>query len=255
MADLNVETIRGAMRFAEVPDAPVHYFDETGSTNATAIELAREGAPEWTVVAAGHQTAGRGRLGRTWVSPPGSALLCSIVLRPDMPPDRAALLGLLAGTGMSRACAEAGATGVRCKWPNDLLVGERKVGGILTEAGISGGEVEHVVLGVGVNLGAAPDVEGAGALPGVDPVELLGFFLAELWSDYGHGGRRRDFAERVVERYRGVCSTLGRRVRATTRAGAVVEGTARDVDVDGALVVEAGGRSVTVGFGEIQHLR
>jgi hypothetical protein len=85
--------------------------------------MAREGAPEWTLVAAGHQYAGRGRLGRTWQSSPGDSLLFSVVLRPPLPPDRAVLLTLLAGAVLAVACRVAGVDDVWCKWPNDVLRG------------------------------------------------------------------------------------------------------------------------------------
>ena len=107
--------------------------------------MAAEGAPEWTLVAADHQTAGRGRLGRTWVSEPG-ALLFSVVLRPRLPPDRATFLTLLAGTAIASACGDAGVDGVRCKWPNDLVTGDGKVGGILTESRVADGEFAFVVV-------------------------------------------------------------------------------------------------------------
>jgi BirA family biotin operon repressor/biotin-[acetyl-CoA-carboxylase] ligase len=253
--DLDESAIRDAARRAGLPDGPVRYDEVTESTNAAAVELARSGAPEWTIVAAGHQTAGRGRLGRTWESRPGSSLLFSIVLRPGLPPEVAQLIPLLAGAAMVSACENVGAAGVRCKWPNDLLLDDRKVGGILSEAAVHDGGIEYVVLGVGVNLGAAPeDVEGAGALGDAPAGDLLAAFLAELRGGYENGGEGT-FAARVVERYRACCGTIGRRVRATTTAGVVVEGTAVDVDDAGALVVETAAGRETVGFGEVHHLR
>src|SRR5438093_12004733 len=103
-------------------DAPVHYENVTGSTNTMALALAAGGDPEWTVVAAGHQTGGRGRLGRGWVSEPGGSLLFSFVLRPSLAPERALLLTLLAGVAMAEACRLVGGAEVACKWPNDLVV-------------------------------------------------------------------------------------------------------------------------------------
>ncbi|MFL5796755.1 MAG: biotin--[acetyl-CoA-carboxylase] ligase [Actinomycetota bacterium] len=251
MAEPTEDELLGAMRAAGVMEAPLRYDAVTESTNATALAWARDGAPEWSLVVAGHQTAGRGRLGRRWVSRPGEALLFSLVLRPDMPPEQALLLTLLAGTAMARACREAGLE-VGCKWPNDLLLAEAKIGGILSEAAVSRGRIEHVVLGVGVNIGEAPDVVGAGALQGVRPAPLLAAFLGGFRAVYGSGPA---FGGEVLRAYRPLCATLGRRVRATTTDGGTVEGVAVDLDDRGGLVVDTGTGRATVAFGEVRHLR
>jgi BirA family transcriptional regulator, biotin operon repressor / biotin---[acetyl-CoA-carboxylase] ligase len=251
---LNEDVLLMALRDAEVPDAPVHYYEVVDSTNAAAMALAREDAPEWTIVAAGHQTAGRGRLGRTWTSEPGSSLLFSFVLRPRMEPERAPLLTLLAGAAMANACSENGRD-VGCKWPNDLLLDNEKVGGILVEASVAAGALEFVVVGAGVNVGDPPaGVEGAAGLAGVGHADLLTSFLAEFWHDY-HYRRRRDFASAILDRYRPLCVTLGRRVRARTTGGAWVEGVAEDLDATGNLLVHTETGLETVGFGEVEHLR
>jgi len=252
MPPLNADALRRALRSAGLPDASVRYDGVTDSTNATALEMARSGAPEWTVVAAGHQLSGRGRLGRTWASTPGESLLCSVVLRPALPPDMAVLLTLLAGAAMALACRMAGVDDVVCKWPNDLLRADAKVGGILAEAAVAGGRIEHVVVGVGVNLAGPPaGVEGAAGLGGVEAEALLAGFLAGL----GEPVDPATFAGRTLRRYRPLCATIGRRVRATTTEGRAVEGTAVDVDDAGALVVDTPEGRRAVGFGEVQHLR
>ena len=148
---LNEDALARALAAAGL-SAPVRWDDVTGSTNANALALAAEGAPAWTLVGAGHQTAGRGRLGRNWVDRPGAALLCSVVLRPSWETDRLGLAALAAGAAMAEAASEMSGVEVRCKWPNDLLVGGRKVGGILSEAQASVEGIVHVVVGVGVNL-------------------------------------------------------------------------------------------------------
>jgi BirA family biotin operon repressor/biotin-[acetyl-CoA-carboxylase] ligase len=252
---LSEDTIRRALLHAEIPDAPVRYEEVVDSTNSVAMAMARGGAPEWTVVAAGHQTAGRGRLGRRWESEPGRALQLSFVLRPELGPEEAAVLTLMAGAAMVDAAADVGVPNVSCKWPNDLLVGEAKAGGILTEAVVSGTRVEAVVVGVGVNLSGAPGgVEGAGALGDVEPSELVARFFRKFSSGYSRR-RLHSFRREVVAGYRRVCATLGRPVRATTVEGRTVEGRAVDLDDDGNLVVERDGELLTVRFGEIHHLR
>jgi BirA family biotin operon repressor/biotin-[acetyl-CoA-carboxylase] ligase len=234
--------------------APVRFEEVTGSTNATCATLASGGAPEWTMVAAGHQTAGRGRLDRSWVDRPGAALLCSVLLRPDIAPEAAGLLALLAGAAMTEAVRDLANVPAGCKWPNDVMVGSRKAGGILAEAAVDGGHVRHVILGVGVNLGAAPpDVDGAASIPGVGAEALLEQFLRRVHAAYAPGDD--GFAASVRDSWRRASVTLGRRVRAAGTGGEVT-GIAVDVDERGGLVVDrpGGGRSV-VAFGDVDHVR
>ena len=247
---LSEDTLRRALGRLGV-HAPVRFDEVTGSTNATALAMAEAGAPEWTLVAAGHQTEGRGRLGRTWVDEPGSALMFSIVLRPDLEPELGGLIPLLAGAAMARACEDVAGAEVACKWPNDLLLADAKVGGILAESLLEGEMFEFVVLGVGVNLGTPPPVEGSGALE-ADAGELLGVFLERFAHHYEPG--HPAFAGAVAGYYREVCTTLGRRVRAVAVDGAVVEGEAVDVDEHGGLVVRVDGGLEAVRFGEVEHL-
>jgi len=232
--------------------APVRFDEVTASTQVTALEMALDGAPEWTLVAAGHQTAGRGRLGRTWTDQPGGALLFSLVLRPELDPDAGGLLTLLAGTAMARACFELADQRTACKWPNDLLVAGRKAGGIIAESLVVDGSFEHVVLGVGINLGSPPaDVPDAGAVDAVDD-ELLEAFLSEFVRAYQPA--HPAFAGGVIAAYREVCATLDTRVRATTSTGELVEGEADDVDERGGLVVRTPTGDEVVRFGAVEHL-
>jgi BirA family biotin operon repressor/biotin-[acetyl-CoA-carboxylase] ligase len=130
----------------------VRWFAETDSTQHVARELARAGAAEGTTVIAERQTAGRGRLGRSWHSPPGRNLYCSVVLRPALEPAAVPQVGLVVGLAVADAVAET--TGLRpaIKWPNDVLLGGRKVAGILTEMEAEVERVHHVIAGIGVNL-------------------------------------------------------------------------------------------------------
>jgi len=244
---LGQDSLREAVRGAGIEVPPV-FHEAIGSTSTEAMRLAEAGAPEWTIVATNHQTAGRGRLGRTWVTPAGTALTFSTILRPPLPPGAAALVSLLAAAVMAEAA------GAVCKWPNDLLVGERKVAGLLAEASVEDGALRHLVLGIGVNVGAAAEdlPEGATslALEGLhtSPPALLGRYLGRFRPAYRPA--EPSFAETVLAAYRERCATLGRRVRARTTAGDVIEGTATDIDSVGGLVTDAG----TVAFGEIEHL-
>lgn len=247
----NEEAIREAVREAGL-DGAVTYQEVADSTNTTAMRMAAEGADEWTLVVAGHQTGGRGRLGRTWMSEPGKSLLFSLVLRPEIAPADAGLLTLLAGVAMAEAARVSCNASVACKWPNDLMVEGGKAGGILAESSVVGDRIEHVVVGVGVNVGSAPNVEGASSLGGGDPAVLLSAFLWCFRQRYLPGNQ--DFARMVIEAHRAVSATLGREVTARTSDGRSVVGLAVDLDDRGNLIVEADDRRETVGFGEIAHL-
>lgn len=245
---LSAEVLRRALTGAGIV-APVRWDEVTESTNGTALALAAEGTPAWTLVGAGHQTAGRGRRGRAWFDRPGSALLFSVVLRPSLEPERIGLLSLAAGAAMAEAASEVSGLEIRCKWPNDLMAGEAKVGGILGEATILDGRVGHVVLGIGVNLADPGDVSGAGSVGEVDEEVLLGGFLTRLRSMV------EGPPEDVLGRWRAVSATIGRRLEATTVGGVIEVGVAADLDRTGALLVRTDRGVVRIAFGEIHHLR
>src|SRR5918999_3725149 len=145
---LGQDSLEHAVRASGIAVPPV-FLEETGSTSVEARALADAGAPEWTLVAAGHQTAGRGRMGRRWTSAPGRALLFSAVLRPALSPEDAAVISLLAATEMAAACGRVAGVEVRSEWPNDLVAGvKRKVGGVLTESAIADDAIDYLVLGI-----------------------------------------------------------------------------------------------------------
>jgi BirA family transcriptional regulator, biotin operon repressor / biotin---[acetyl-CoA-carboxylase] ligase len=232
--------------------APVRWDEVTGSTNRTASELATAGTPEWTLVATGHQTEGRGRQGRAWTDVAGGALMFSLVLRPKVPTDRLGLVSLLAGAAMAEACASVASVDVRCKWPNDLILAGGKLAGILAESAVKGGRVQHVIVGIGVNV-REPPVPGAAALGAdVDPMALLGQFLQDFHRGYGEAGA--ELATSALPRWRATAATLGSEVEVVTAAGPSVRGEAVDVDERGGLVVMTADGPVTVAFGEAQHL-
>jgi BirA family transcriptional regulator, biotin operon repressor / biotin---[acetyl-CoA-carboxylase] ligase len=261
MRSINEHTVDEAARAAGIT-APVHFVPVIGSTNTDLIRMAEAGAPEWTLVAAGQQTAGRGRLGRTWVSKQDGSLIVSLLLRPDIPASRAPLLSMGNAVCMAEACRSACGVDVRTRWPNDLMVGERKIGGILPEASVTGGRLAWVVLGTGLNVGHSPGdfpdelrasatsiaIEGGRLdLPG-----LLRDYLARLRGAYS---ARDGFRPEMLDSYRALCITLGRTVRAITVSGDEVVGRAVAVGDQGELLVETGSGAVTVAFGEIEHLR
>jgi len=232
--------------------APVSWHEVTGSTNAVAAGLADEGAPEWALVGAAHQTAGRGRLGRTWQDRAGGAVMVSIVLRPSLPPEQLGLLTLLAGAAWAEAASEVARLEIRCKWPNDLMSGEDKVGGVLAESSMSGERVRWVVIGSGVNL-VAPDVERAAGLGDIDRVQLFGTFLSRFRSGYSLPAHELPGHVRV--RWSAVSATLGRDVAALASDGVRRHGVAVEIDEIGRLVLDTADGRIVVAADDIEHLR
>ena len=248
-------------RLAGTRFATVRFFDELGSTNTELVEDARVGAQEGLVIVADHQTAGRGRLGRAWSAEPGTALLVSVLLRPPLPISEVPVVLMAAGLAACDGVEAAAGFRPRLKWPNDLVAGDRKLAGLLTES--TPGEVTAVILGLGVNVsaaaypqelaGAATSCEEEAGRP-VDRAELLVAFLAALEARYSavlvKGGR-----DTTMEAYRADSATLGRRVRVELPTG-VLEGTADRVAWNGQLVVvdDDAGHHV-VNAGDVIHLR
>lgn len=218
-------------------------FATIGSTNTWVMEAAGAGARQGLVAVADHQSAGRGRLGRTWEAPPGANLLCTVLLRPDAVSHLAVAVVALAGRDA------ASAAGVSCglKWPNDLMVGERydsKLAGVLAETDGAGA----VGVGIGMNVGWAPP--GAARLGAdVSRDEVLDALLASLdgWLDAGWAA--------VARAYREACVTLGRNVRVELTDGEVFTGVAADLDGAGRLLVEVNACLRTIEAGDVVHLR
>ena len=256
------------------PDTPwsdVRAVPTTGSTSSDVADLARDGTPEGLVLLAAHQSEGRGRLGRSWTAPPGTSLACSALLRPEaVPVSRWSWLSLLAGVAVAEAVDDVSGVSALLKWPNDVLVGDRKLAGILAER-IETPSGHAVVLGIGVNVTARREdlPEGGTSLAaevaggtGENPVGLALVPVAVgLLRRLGEGyrawtGVSGDPAGGLAEDYRRRCGTLGRRVRADLPGGTHVEGTAVDLDAAGRLVVRVvDGRQVIVGAGDVVHLR
>ena len=236
------------------------WFDDIGSTNDRAMAWAEDGAAEGCVVLADAQSAGRGRLGRTWASPAGAGIYVSAVLRP--PPHAMPLLTMAAGLGVSDGIAAATGLQTHVKWPNDVCVAgrpPRKLAGLLAEAGSSGDRVLHVVLGIGINVLPAaypPDVAArATSLEGelgraVSRAAVLTECLAGVWQRYTMLSSGRGLDVLTAWRAR-AAATFGRRVE-WDEAGGTRRGVARDVDADGALLVAADGGLVRLTAGEVR---
>jgi BirA family biotin operon repressor/biotin-[acetyl-CoA-carboxylase] ligase len=240
----------------------VHAFDSLGSTSEHAFRLAAEGAEHGELVVAEEQTAGRGRRGRTWASPAGKNLYASLVLRPELPPQRAPELTLLAAVAVAETLRGDGVV-ASIKWPNDLQVGGRKIAGILTELSAEADRVHFVVLGIGINLNAtASDFPPEVAEQATSVQRVLGrrvnraAFLARLlrtleqWLDL----HEQQGFEPVRARWRALSSTLGEEVlvKAERRE---LRGRAEDIDVDGALLLRTEGGLERVLAGDVEQVR
>jgi len=261
----------------------VEVEDRTGSTNADLLARALAGAPEGVVLAAEEQSAGRGRMGRSWVSPPRAALTFSLLVRPaTVPPARLGWLPLLAGVAVASAVTAVTGVQTRLKWPNDVLAGPAKLGGILAEAA-----GDAVVVGVGLNVStepgelpppgpgalaatslriaasAVPEIAGsaaseiaASAAPEREPLLIAILAGFEHW--YQAWCRADGDPERSGLRagYIQLSGTIGRRVRAELPGGQVLSGPAVGVDLDGRLLVRvSSGTVVPVAAGDVVHLR
>ena len=243
---------------------------ETGSTNTDLLARASDGAPHGSVLVADHQTAGRGRLDRVWTAPPGANLLVSLLFRGGFDPGRPHELTQRVGVAAIEAIERLSLVRPVLKWPNDVLVDEVKVAGILAQAaqaangvtgaagaaqaasGVTGAAgaagagagVMHVVVGIGVNLGWAPD--GAARVDGVDRDALLDALLDRIdarWS------------ESIASPYRDRLATLGQRVR-VERPNDILLGTAVDVEAGGELLVrDDDGVEHAIAAGDVVHLR
>lgn len=219
----------------------------TASTNTEAFRLAEEGAGEGTVVTADEQNKGKGRLGRTWSSPPGANLYCSVILRPRIKPHEAPQLTFLSAVAVARAIEQTSGLKPEIKWPNDVLIGGKKVAGLLNEMSSETDGINFVILGIGVNLNMT-----AGQLPGdlrhpatslfietgtkVGRARFTALLLNELdrlytgFLDHGFAQVRREWQER--------CNADGREVVVGNDGCDDIRGRFAGIDSDGALLVQ-----------------
>jgi BirA family biotin operon repressor/biotin-[acetyl-CoA-carboxylase] ligase len=235
----------------------------SGSTNADLATAARAGAAAAAVLVAEHQTAGRGRMGRSWRAPPRSSLTMSVLVRPDVGAARWPWLPLLAGTAVGEAVERATGVEARLKWPNDVVVADRKLAGVLVER-VDTATGPAAVVGIGLNVSLRRNelpvptatsvlLERGGT---VDRQSLLLVVLRSIealylaWSATG-GDPEAGLHASYVRR----CTTLGRPVRVDLPDGSAVTGTAESIDGSGRLVVTTGAGRRTLGAGDVVHAR
>ena len=234
------------------------------STNAELARRARAGSPSGTVLVAEHQTAGRGRLDRAWVTPPGAALTFSVLVEPaGVPVARWPWLPLLAGIAVAEGVRRVTEVDCVLKWPNDVLVGERKLAGILVER-VERDPGAVAVVGVGLNVSLGEDelpvptatsleLEGAATIDRTVILrEVLRSFEALFLQWQADQG---DATRGLVESYVRRCATLGRQVRVELPTGQQVVGLAAGVDTDGRLEVRTSEGPRVLGAGDVVHVR
>jgi BirA family biotin operon repressor/biotin-[acetyl-CoA-carboxylase] ligase len=235
----------------------LHFFRTIDSTNAEAMRLAAEGAPEGTLVVADEQTAGRGRAGRRWFTPPGSGLAVSLVLRPVLPANQIGHLGLLGGVATVQAIESLCNLRPKLKWPNDILVNEKKVAGILGESSHQASGPEWMVLGIGINVNTGPPsgtearhkasflTEQSGhPLNRVRLLLELVRALAEHYPQLGQTSLVTAWERRMIWR--------GKRVRVLNPGGTPIEGIALGLAPDGELRLQLhNGRIMSITAGDV----
>ncbi len=259
MLSAEIKAALGTTRFGK----EVYSFQETSSTSDVASALARGGAEEGTVVVADKQTAGKGRVGRSWESPPGVGIWMSIILRPRVPPMNAPQLTIASALAVSDFLQEEAGLEPSIEWPNDIVIRGKKVCGILTEMVAEQDRVEFVILGIGLNVNHAQQ-DFSLALKEIatslyledglkrDRTALLQKLLEQL-ENYYDMLQAGDFGE-IAARWSANSYTLRRRVRCTCD-GQPVEGTAESLGLDGALLVRADkGELCRITSGDVSYI-
>lgn len=239
---LREKAFGGALK-ARVFGRTPHFLDACVSTNDELLRLAEAGAPEGTVVVSEVQSGGKGRLGRSWLAEPGQGLLFSFLVRPALPPEIAATVPLVAGLAVTLALRDLGYT-AGLKWPNDVLIDERKVCGILCEAQTSARGIEGIVIGVGINTGAVPEAVAyrAVSVNRVDRLDLLAKVLKTfedlhaIWVQHGLKALRAELDQ---------CDRKAGKPITVKLSDTPTEGLSRGIRDDGALLLETADGVVT----------
>lgn len=235
----------------------LHHFPVLASTNSHALDLARQGAEQGTVVRADQQTGGRGRGSKQFCSPPGG-LYFSLILRPELEPADLPLLTLAAGVGLAAGLRQAAGVQPLLKWPNDVYLADRKLGGILTESGpLRAGLPEFVVIGVGINVAAMPEefppelrsriitLSEAGVV--ISPAELLPFLVNELLAA---PERLKEDKTAVLAAWRQWDYLLGRPLEYDSGEG-MIAAVGAGIAEDGRYVIDSSGREFRVTAGDV----
>jgi BirA family biotin operon repressor/biotin-[acetyl-CoA-carboxylase] ligase len=238
----------------------IYTFESIDSTNNCARALAECDAAEGTVVVAEHQTAGKGRLGRSWTSSRGENLMFSVVLRPDVGAGSVNLLSLLSAVAVADGVEQITGVGAECKWPNDLLAGGRKLAGILLEGSLSGSELDYVIAGIGLNVNQTdfpPEIrERATSLALLtgsphDRTQLFQEILARLESLYDTC--RREGMSAILPLWMERAKMFRRRIT-VAHDRRVLRGTMQGLSPDGGLILHTDGEEHILFAGDVTIL-
>lgn len=238
----------------------IYYFDEVASTMDTAVDLGIKGACEGTLILSESQMKGRGRLGREWFSPKYKGIYLSLILKPKILPQQAPMITFLAAISICEAIKKTCQTDTQIKWPNDIVVNHKKLGGILTELNAEMDEVRSLVIGIGLNVNndkksLFPTAVSLKEIKKeqVSRVELLQDVLRRIESNYLLFGNKGSAV--IIDRWRDFNVTLGRRVKIIYHHKSI-EGEAIDIDSDGGLLVrQDSGLTQKVTAGDVIHCR
>jgi len=257
------EEILFGLETSIIGKAGIAHHHLTDSTNIQARALARNGAPEGTLVVAEAQSAGRGRKGRSWLARPGEGILFSLILRPDMEPSRAALITLMTAVSVAEALIRETNIDARIKWPNDILVGGKKLAGILTEMSMELDAVDYVITGLGLNVNTpaeafadeirdiATSVMAEASAP-CSRVALLRAILSRFETHYETLSTRGP--ESILTRWKELSDIVGRRVRVSMMREEI-EGVVTDINADGVLLLtNEAGESLRILSGDVTYL-
>ena len=224
----------------------IHFFESLSSTNDKAYKLAVDGAPEGTIVIADEQTKGKGRLGRSWHSPPDSGVYLSCILRPEIVPNEVSKITLVAAVSVVKAVRELSSLRALIKWPNDIIISDKKTGGVLTELKGEADKVNFVILGIGINVNTPrkrlpadgtsikEESKSTADFSRVEFIKILLQILDEEYAKFKKVGFRPLRSE-----LKSYSCTLGRLVKITTSHKGKFQGKAIDINKDGALVVRS----------------
>jgi len=232
-------------------------FDSIDSTNTYAKKMASQDSEEGTLVIAEEQTAGRGRFDRTWHSSPGTNLTFSVIIRPNITPQRVGILSLYAGLAVTEAVQELSYTSPTCKWPNDVLVNGKKLCGILSEAIFNSGQISAVIIGIGLNVN---QTEFSNTLASTatsialeckkmfDRFHVLATVLEKLESLYTL--IQTDNLDKILQRWQSHATMFGKEVT-IKQHGQRVKGIAQAIDLDGALIISTNGTENKIVAGDV----